>query len=127
MRGGVWRRPNRSVRKHMGAEEKRCLKHEGPDIRKHLLSYLEIGHKHAERDDEERSEINGVEGQTGGKCFSVSRHVQVGKYIVQSRSRFDFGVLRVVGVVAHEETNSTVTSAGPTDKMRHPQLGCLEK
>ena len=36
-----------------------------------------------------------------------------------------FSVVHVGGVVA--QTKSTVTSAGPTDWVRHPQPGCLER
>ena len=43
-------------------------------------------------------------------------------------SVFVFNVLHVGGVVAQEEkTTSTVTSAGPTDWVRYPQLGCRER
>ena len=40
---------------------------------------------------------------------------------------FVFGVLNVGGVVAQEETKSTVTSAKLTNWVRRPQLGCLER
>ena len=38
-----------------------------------------------------------------------------------------FSLLNVGGVVAQEETKSWVTGARPTNLLRHPRLGCLEK
>ena len=61
--------------------------------------------------------------------IAVCPHVQeaLWRWFLKLRFVFVFSVLNVGGVVAQEETKSTVTSASPTGKVRHPQLGWLER
>ena len=70
-------------------------------------------------------------GRGRGPCgcrrvLSRRRQQVLGRSAGRCRPEACFCVLTVGGVVVQEETTSSVTSAGPTDWVRHPQLGRLE-